>query len=250
MPALAELTKTELKLFVREPLSVLFVMVLPLVMLYVLDGVFGTDEPDPEVWEGLPPTAFYVSAYVALVAATIGVLSVPVHLAAYREEGVLRRFRASPLPPAALVGAHVLAAAATATVGAVLLAVTAIAGFDAPVPADPAGVLAAFVLVVLAFAASGTLLGFLMPTARAAQGLGVLLFFVFMLLGGGGPPREVLPGTLRGIGDVLPVTLAARLLRDPWMGRGWDLTATAATAALLLVSGTLTLWVVRHRSVG
>jgi len=47
-----------LKLFAREPLTVLFVLVLPIVVLYVLNGVFGSAPPDPKVWEGLDAVSF------------------------------------------------------------------------------------------------------------------------------------------------------------------------------------------------
>jgi ABC-2 type transport system permease protein len=247
MRGLRELTWIELKLFAREPLSVVFVLVLPLVMLYVLNGVFGGERPDPGVWEGLPAVDFYICAYVALVAATVGVLSLPVHVAGYREQGVLRRFRASALPPAVLVGAHALVATVIATTGAVLLVITAVAGYGAPLPRDWPGVLVAFAVVTLAFAALGALIGFLLPTARAAQGLGVLLFFVFLMLGGSGPPREVLPDALGAVADALPVTVAGEALRGPWLGRGWDLTAIALLVGVLVVSGALTAWRLRGR---
>jgi len=91
----------------------------------------------------------------------------------------------------------------------------------------------------------GLLLGLLLPTARAAQGLGVLLFFVFMMLGGAGPPREVLPSALQRVGDLLPVTYAGDLLRGPWLNRGWDLTALAVMGAVLVVSLVLAAWRVR-----
>jgi ABC-2 type transport system permease protein len=127
MKALVALTWTELKLFARDPLSVVFVLVLPIVVLYVLNGVFG-DQADPSVWEGQSPIDFYTAAYVALVVATIGVLSLPVHLAGYRERGVLRRFRASSLRPWGLVGAHVAVTLLTATVGALLLTGVSVLG--------------------------------------------------------------------------------------------------------------------------
>ena len=56
MRALGEMTRVELKLFAREPLTVLFVLVLPVVVLYVLNGVFGSQPPNPTVWEGLGPS--------------------------------------------------------------------------------------------------------------------------------------------------------------------------------------------------
>ena len=99
--------------------------------------------------------------------------------------------------------------------------------------------------VVAAFAALGILLGLVLPSARAAQGLGVLLFFVFMMLGGAGPPREVLPAALRHVGDLLPVTYAGNLLRGPWLGRGWDGAALLVVVGVLLASVALTAWRLR-----
>jgi ABC-2 type transport system permease protein len=103
--------------------------------------------------------------------------------------------------------------------------------------------------VAASFASLGALLGLLLPTARAAQGLGVLLFFVFMMLGGAGPPREVLPPALDAVAAGIPVTHAAALLRAPWVNGGWDLRATAFVAGLLVASLALAGWRVRARYV-
>ena len=245
MRALAAVTATELRLFSREPMTVLFVLVLPVVILYVLNGVFGGAAADPSVWEGLGAVDFYTSAYVALVSATVGILTVPVHLAGYREQGVLRRFRASALSPVALLGAHVVVATCVATVGAVVVGGVSALAYGALVPQDWLGVLAAHLLSAVAFAMLGALLGLVLPTARAAQGLGVLLFFVFLMLGGAGPPSEVLPDTMARMGDLLPVTHAARLLRGPWLGNGMDLGAAGVVVGVLVVSAVLTAWRLR-----
>jgi ABC-2 type transport system permease protein len=238
------MTWVELKLFVREPLTVVFVLVLPIVVLYVLNGVFG-GTPDPTVWEGLPPNEFYVSAYIALVAATAGVLSLPVHLAGYREQGVLRRFRASAVRPAVLVAAHVTVTVVVATVGALLVMVVSALAYDTPLPRRWWEVAAGFLLVAVAFGGLGGLLGVMFRTARAAQGLGVLLFFVFMMLGGAGPPREVLPAAMVRISDALPVTYAAAVLRQPWVGRDSDVGAAAVVLGLLVLCLVLLGWRLR-----
>ena len=244
MRALREITWVELKLFGREPLTVLFVLVLPLIVLYVLNGVFG-NQPDPLVYEGLGAVNFYTPAYVALVVATVGVLSVPVHLAGYREQGVLRRFRASALPPATLVAAHIIIAVAVGTAGAVLLTALSAIGYDGALPHDWLGVVAGFLLITVAFAALGTFIGVVMPTARAAQGLGVLLFFVFLMLGGAGPPVEVLPEAMSTVSDVIPLTYAGAVLRGPWLDQPWDSGAVAVMSGLLVVSLSLTWWRLR-----
>ncbi len=244
MRAVPGLAWLEIKLFLREPLTAVFVLVLPLVVLYVLNGVFGS-QPDPSVWDGHSPVDFYTSAYVALVLATIGVLSLPVHLAGYREQGVLRRFQASSLQTSTLLGAHLLVAVVIGAAAALTLTGVSILGYDATTPHDILGVLGAFLLVSVAFASLGTLLGFTLPSARAAQGLGVLLFFVFLMLGGAGPPRELLPSAMLRLSDLTPLTYAARLLRAPWLGEAWDLTATTVMVGLLLTSTTLTTWRLR-----
>jgi ABC-2 type transport system permease protein len=63
----------ELKLFWREPVSVVFTLTLPLLILVVLGGVFG-DTPDPEFYRGVGPMTFYAPAYVGLVLGSIAVV--------------------------------------------------------------------------------------------------------------------------------------------------------------------------------
>ena len=43
----------------------------------------------------------------------------------------------------------------------------------------------------------GVLLGSLLPSARAAQAVGLLLFFPSFLLGAGGPPPHVMGSVVR-----------------------------------------------------
>ena len=244
MRALREITWVELKLFAREPLTVLFVLVLPLIVLYVLNGVFG-NQPEPEVYTGLGAVDFYTPAYVALVVATVGVLSVPVHLAGYREQGVLRRLRASAMPPVTLIAAHVIIAVVVGMVGAILLTALSAIAYDGALPHDWPRALAGFLLITVAVAALGTFIGIVLPTARAAQGLGVLLFFVFLMLGGAGPPVEVLPDAMATLSDFIPLTYAGAVLRGPWFGQAWDGGAIAVMSGLLVVSLSLTWWRLR-----
>ena len=64
------------------------------------------------------------------------------------------------------------------------------------------------------------LLGTLLPSARAAQAIGLMLFFPSFLLGVGGPPPEAMSDTLRNVADVLPLALANEAIREPWLGLG------------------------------
>lgn len=247
MRVLAKTTWVEFKLLTREPLTLVFALALPVVLLFVLGGVFG-NVPDPDVYRGVGPIDYYVPAYIALVTASLGLIGLPVHLAAYREHGVLRRFRASAVPVASVLGAHLVVTVVLAAVGSLLLVAAAVIAYDIAAPVQPAGVLAAFSLGAITFAGIGLALGSLLPTARAAQGAGVLLWFVMLILAGAGPPREVMTAAMQRIGDVTPLRYVVLMVQDPWLGLGWNTSATAAVLGFLAGSVVLLLATQRRLS--
>jgi len=153
---LVKLAWVEIKLFLREPLTVIFAFAFPLIMLFVLAEVFG-NEPDTDdeggvIYRGVGAIDYYVPAYVALVIAAIGLVSLPVHLATYRERGVLRRLNASGVPVQALFAAQGLVTLLIALVSGLVLSVAATLAYGIDAPHSIAGVIGAFVLVTLTFA--------------------------------------------------------------------------------------------------
>jgi len=228
MRGVVESTRIEVKLFLREPLTVVFTLALPLIFLFVLGGIFG-NTPDPTVFRGAGPLDFYVPGYLGLVWTAVGLLATPVHLARYREDGVLRRLRASGAGAPTVLGSQIAVAFLVSAVGAAMVIVSAAIVYDTSAPASVAGVLAAWLLCGLLFASLGLLLSCI-PSSRGALGAGLGLFFVMMLLSGVGPPPEVLTGPMRAVSDVLPLTYAVRLLQDAWLG----LAATWTDVAVVL----------------
>jgi ABC-2 type transport system permease protein len=236
---LAKMSWLELKLFLREPITVIFALALPLVMLFVMGGVFG-NEAEAGFYRGIGAMDYYVPAYVALVAASVGLISLPVHIAGNRERGVLKRYHASSMPTWVVVGSAVVTTVTISAVSALVLVAVAMPLHDVAPPDGYPLTLAGFALSALTFAALGVLLGAVLPTARAAQGLGVMLWFVMLMLGGAGPPPEVLTGFMATVGDWTPLRHAIRAMQDAWFGLdaglSWLITAfvLAGAAALSL----------------
>ena len=83
-----------------------------------------------------------------------------------------------------------------------------------------------------AFAALGVLLGSILPTARAAQGVGLLCFFGLFFIAGGGPPPALLPDAIDTFARMSPMGPLVAVIRDPWHGDGWNIAALVALAAL------------------
>lgn len=232
MHALTRSTAVEAKLFLREPLTVAFTLALPLLFLFVMGGVFGNN-PDPQYYRGAGPLDYYVPAYCGLVWTAVGLLALPVHLAHYREDGVLRRLRASAARPWVVLGAQLLVTFLISLAGSLLMIVMAALVYHIHAPHSPAGFLAAWLLCGALFSALGVLLASL-PSSRAALSAGLGLFFTMMMLCGAGPPPEVLSGAMHWVSNLLPLTYMLRLLQDPWLGLPWSLTDTAVVAAFTL----------------
>jgi ABC-2 type transport system permease protein len=131
-----------------------------------------------------------------------------------------------------VAAAQVVVMAVLAVAGALAMLGLAYAGFDLAAPASAGGVAIGFVAGILAFAGIGALLGSLMPSARAAQGLGLLLFFGTFFLVGGGPPPGVLPDALNDAAGLTPTGLLVDAIRTPWHGGGLDIPALLALAAI------------------
>jgi ABC-2 type transport system permease protein len=95
-------------------------------------------------------------------------------------------------------------------------------------------VAAALPLGAVAFVSLGVLLGSLLPSARSAQAVGLLIFFPSFLLGAGGPPPHVMGSAVRTVAGPLPLTLLTNAVREPWLGLGSATGSLVAVAALAL----------------
>jgi ABC-2 type transport system permease protein len=237
--ALLKLTWIELKLFLREPTTLVFTFAFPVVLLFVLAEIFGNQAggTNERIFGGWGALNYYVPAYIAVVAMSVGVIMLPARLTGYRSGGVLLRFRASLVPVWAVLGSQVLAAVVLGVVGSVLVAGFGALFYPVHFPDALGQLAAAFLLTAAAFAAMGTLLGAVMPSPRAAQGAGLMLFFVMLFVGGAGPPVEVMSDTMKRIGDFLPLTYAVDLLQAAWNGAGWDWFDALVLAAIALLAG-------------
>lgn len=235
-----ESVRAEFLLQLRDPITLVFTLALPVLNLIVLAGVFG-DQQDPTgaIFRGVGGSTYYTPAYVALVGASVGLIAVPTQLAGYRDLGVLRRFRAAGIPGWAVLVSQLVVGLALAAVGATLVVSLSFILYHPKVPQSIGGVVTAFIVGTLAFLLLGLMLGALLPTARAAQGAGVLVWFVVLLIGGAGPPPEVLPAAMRTIGDFTPLHPMVIAIQDPWFADAWNPSMLAILAVIGLISGTV-----------
>lgn len=237
MRGLWRLTWLEIKIFLREPLGAIGTLLLPIVIV-VLFGRLGRGRPASD--SGVPALAgAELPIFVAIMMTLSAVLSLVTIIAIYREGGILKRLRATPMRPHTILTAHVL-------VKLLFTAVTLVALFAVGrriVAVPPGTPLVAFSAAVLFSTLSILTMGFvvasLVPVARLAQPIGALVFYPMLVICGLFFPVEQLTPTLRAIARVLPLTYAVSLMKGIWQGNGWlahgtDLAALVLTMAICL----------------
>lgn len=230
------LVRTELVLLRRDPMTLTFVFVFPVVTMLIIGGSFGTS-PDP-AFDGANPAHWYVASYLTVVIAATGLIMIPVHLASYRERGVLRRFAAAGFPRWSFALAQLVVGLVAILVSSAILLAVAAPVYGVPALQDVGRVVTAYCLGAVAFVAIGVLLGGVLPSARAAQAVGLILFFPSFLLGSGGPPPNVMGSALRSIAGYLPLTRLTDAVRVPWLGIG-NATGSLAVVAAIAAAGAI-----------
>jgi ABC-2 type transport system permease protein len=235
--AVGRLVQAELKLMVRDPLVLTFVVAFPIVTMLIIGGAFGT-QPD-QAFDFVNPAHWYVASYLTVVIAAMGLVMLPVHLASYRERGVLRRFAAAGFPRWSFPISQLIVGLATTMVSCALLLVVAAPVYGIPPMHAWWRVTAALALGSIAFVSLGVVLGSVLPSARSAQAVGLLIFFPSFLLGAGGPPPHVMGSVVRQVAGPLPLTLLTNAVREPWLGLGSATGSLAAVAALAVAATVL-----------
>jgi ABC-2 type transport system permease protein len=214
------LTWLEIKIFVREPLGFIGSVGIPVATFVIVARLIG-----PRARTGAPDLPRFVSLdlpiFAALLIAASAMLSLVAIIAIYREGGILKRLRATPLRAHTILTAHVLV---KLLFTAVTLAVMILAGrrfypVGAAVPI--ASFFAALLFTTVCLVSLGFVLASLVPTARFAQPIGTLVVYPMLGLSGLFFPIDRLPPISQAIASVLPFTPAVSLLRGIWHGEGW-----------------------------
>lgn len=233
---LSQVTRTELRLFAREPVGLLWGLGFPVLMLVVLGSIPGTDERTDK-FGGQSAVETYVPILVAFTFAMLALNAMPPTLAGYREKGVLRRLSTTPLPPSRVLAAQVLIHGAIAALATALIEVIGRFAFDVHLPRAPLAFVVTVVLTALALFAIGLFVSAVAANTKVANGTGAGLFFVSMFFAGLWLPRAEMPDALRTIGDCTPLGAGVQALDDATAGHWSHGSALPVLAGYALVFG-------------
>ncbi len=235
MRSLTKLTTLQLKLFFRDPTAMVFTLGFPLMLIIFFGG--GANAAQEQLG-GLGRGDILVPGYIGWIIATTGLMALTSALAMDRENRILRLFGATPLRPATLLVAYVLAQFFITTVGMGVLVAIAKISFGMRFLGNPVSLFAAYFLACMSFYTLSFVLAGVVPTGRATQRVSTILFFPMIFFTGATIPFEGLPHSAQQIGQFLPLTYVISLLRGVWAGGSWSAHGTDLAVLLsILVIG-------------
>jgi len=228
-----KLTWIETKIFMREPLGALGTIGFPVLIFIVIGRVAGRTLPQSStasnsfVQVSLPVIA-------SLLIAVSCVLSLVTIISIYREGGILKRLRATPLRPQTILGAHVLVKLALTAATLLLLVLAGKRYYPVGVHVPLFSFTIALLISTWSILSIGFIIASIVPTARFAQPVGAAILYPMLVVSGLFMPIASMPPMLRSLTRVLPLTYAVSLLEGIWKGDSW-LAHAGDVAALVLV---------------
>jgi ABC-2 type transport system permease protein len=239
MRGLIRLTITNIKLYIREPVSVFFTLAFAPLLVVLFGAMYGND-PSP-LFGGYGSMDISMPAYTALILGSVGILGIPIQVGSLREQGVLRRYRATPMHPLTYIVADVFTNLIMTLLGMALLVLVGWLLYSVQFEGQVLAVIGGLLLGGLSMFAFGYLIAGLAPGARSAQVIGMVIFYPMMFLSGAGIPLEIMPESVRKISDFLPLTYVVKLLRGSWFGENWGehLLDLAVLVGVLVICGAL-----------
>jgi ABC-2 type transport system permease protein len=217
-PMLRTLFVTEARLFLREPMLLLWSSALPVIAFTVLALVPGTSRPTDKLG-GLSYAQVYLGIIALIALATLSMMNLPQALGSYRELGILRRLSVTPMRPwrllATQIGIHLVVAVATVFALLIVASVT----FDDGFPGSVLGWLVSYLLAAAALLGLAALVAALARSAKIANGITSLLFFPLMFFAGLWLPQQQMPAALRTVSEYTPLGAAGQALTASIDGR-------------------------------
>ncbi len=228
-----KLTWIETKVFLREPLGAIGTIGFPVLIFVVLGritnrGLALTSSPGSRL------SGAQVPVFVALLIAISAVLSLVTIISIYREGGILKRLRATPLRPYTILTAHVIVKLMLTTATLTLMLLAGKRYFPPGTHVPWFSFTVALMISTFSILSVGFLIASIVPTARFAQPIGAVILYPMIAVSGLFVPVEALPPVLHAIARALPLTYAVSLLTGIWNGDSW-LTHLGDVAAMTIL---------------
>jgi ABC-2 type transport system permease protein len=218
--------------FYRNPASMFFTLVFPLMFLVIFTVIFGNGHVQVSPTQTVRVSTFYVPAIAAFSVITACYTNIAISLSVARDTGSLKRIHGSPLPVWSYMLARVLHAVLIACTLVAICCAFGAAFYGATLPTST---LPAFVLTVLVGSAAFSMLGVavtaFIPNADASPAVVNGTIFPLLFISNIFIPLSNPPQWIDVVGKIFPV----RHFADALIGSYFQLTGSGLHTNDLLV---------------
>jgi ABC-2 type transport system permease protein len=166
---------------------------------------------------------WFMPGIIAMSLMNTGIIGISTAFVTFREKGILRRIKVTPLPLWKFLLARVLGAMIVGLVSTFVLIGLAMLLFDASVRGNWLLILAMIILVSTCMLSLGAGVAAIARNVESAAGMANLITFPMMFLSGVFFPIASMPDWMRPIMAVMPLRYGVEVLREPMLyGRGID----------------------------
>jgi ABC-2 type transport system permease protein len=197
----------------QQPVGLVIGVVLPIVLLVII-GSIPADHKHMKVLGGLTYFNVYVPIFLAFVIAALALFGLPIPLATYRQQGILRRLSTTPAPPAWVLGAQLVLNLCFAVVELPLLLAVAVTVFGAAAPRSPGGLVLALGVTIAALFTFGLWISAIARGEQSAGVLAVACFLPLLFFAGTWFPRAEMPRPLLDISNLTPLGAAVQAIQS------------------------------------
>jgi ABC-2 type transport system permease protein len=233
MRGLFKLTWIEIKVFLREPLGAIGTLLFP-VLIFLAAGRIAGRRAAPANLAASNFIRVGLPVFASLLIVISAVLSLVTIISIYREGGILKRLRATPLRPQTILTAHVLVKLLLSAITLILLVLAGKRYYPTGVHVSLPSFALALIVSTISILSVGFIIASIVPTARFAQPIGAIILYPMIGFSGLFTPIEALPPAIQALARALPLTYAVSLLQGIWNGEGW-LAHRGDVAALILI---------------
>ena len=201
MNILMHQTSLELKLFFRRRDELFWVFAFPVFFIVLFGMIYGD-----QMWDEIRAIDYIMPGIVVMALMTSGLINTTTGFVEDRAKGIYRRMSVTPIKKQYILGAQLLKQYLVILVQAAILIVIGILVFKIDIAGNWALFLLVLTLGALCFLAIGLALTALIKTAKSAMPMTMIVFFMFLFLGGVFFPMEIMPKGLSYVSNVLPST--------------------------------------------
>jgi ABC-2 type transport system permease protein len=226
----------QLRLYWRSRELAFFTFALPIIMFLLLGSVYGNDRLKSE--HNVRGADYLLSGMLGYGAIATGFAGLSIMLVIRRENGILKRVRATPLP----AGTYVAALLATTMLAFALEALVMIAvgwiAFGTHVQ-HAISLALALLLAIATFTALGLALTSVIKSAEGSSAVVNAIYLPAAFISGAFFSSHSFPSFLRAIADVLPLVYVIQVIRDVML-RGaqiWNRPGAVAVIAAWGIAG-------------